>query len=138
MTTTEVSTLSDLELCEAIAAILNRLDGMVWMEQNQCSEHGIPWSGDPHWHNADDRWVAPHSSTAPYTQSLDRLGEVEARLREAGWLGPDLSWSTDAVTATWWHILHGYAGKTAPTEARARAEASLMALQALNSPTKEA
>ncbi len=75
-----------------------------------------------------------------YATFIDSLSEVEARLREAGWRGPDLQWSAEPVTAIWWHPMTGPVGSTATVEARARAEVALSALQAaaLNSPTTTA
>jgi hypothetical protein len=68
------------------------------------------------------------------------LSPVEARLRKAGQWLEVIAYADGAVQATWRSAetdLRTAGGTLHSSEARARAEAALQALQALNSPTKE-
>ncbi len=133
MTTTEVSTISDLDL---ELAITEAFGFQVCRTGETCLiavTAGQPLSA-PHWHREPRQYWSIYPP--PYATSIDRLGEVEARLREAGWSmtveSPPGLWSVE-----WDSPTGAVQWANADTEARARAEACLLALQALNSPTKE-
>jgi hypothetical protein len=135
MTTTEVSTLSERELDEAIQIAL----GFTKTHNSfVCARIG-------------GLSVMAHRDVPHYSTSIDALGEVEARLREAGFTlnvqvwptGAHADWSMELPPkrtqsdATFINLASYMSGPNVSTEARARAEAALSALQALNSPTTE-
>ena len=70
-------------------------------------------------------------SPPEYTTSLDALKSgPEAMLREAGWVLAVTGFDDDSWSAEWWKVGRDFVLVSAPTEARARAEAVCLGLEA--------
>ena len=108
----DLSTLTDTEITEriAIALGLKRDEGGLWERPDLPNFFG----------------------TIPaFTDSLDALkAGPEKLLREAGWVLAVTGFDDDSWSAEWWKAGRDFILVSAPTEARARAEAVCLGLEA--------
>ena len=110
---TDLSTLTDTELNKRLMV----LDG--WAQPAFGFEGWIrnqsPWRIDP----------------LPFADSIDALkAGPEKLLREAGWVLAVTGFDGDSWSAEWWKAGRDFVLVSAPTEARARAEAVCLGLEA--------